>query len=266
MRLRNVGQFDPVAAMARGLLCQPIPHALPKETIPMKKHSIGTLAVLTATVLLSGCALYFGDEHDRGGGNSVSPGGGSGSGSAEPGQFECQDNGDCAAGCYCSAGGICEEAGFCTQDSDCGEGYECNETRSSCEPVSCVCSTDAEAAAQGYDYCDEATITCKKGTDPAGTCAGVPTCNILPPTCAPGDVPLLGADGCWNGQCEAATQCAAPPECSHINDEANCTARPDCAASVNGINCTKPDGSACQSGDSNCSCEQLVFAACRAGN
>ena len=80
----------------------------------MKKHSIGTLVALTTTVLLSGCALYFGDENDRGHGNGVSSGGSGGA--APPGQFDCQDNSDCAAGCY-SANNVCQETGFCTQDS-----------------------------------------------------------------------------------------------------------------------------------------------------
>jgi hypothetical protein len=249
----------------------------------MKKHSIGTLVALTATALLSGCALYFGDEKNGGdnwnycgsdgyyscdgdncqwvSASCPEPGQGS---AGQPGEFECRDNADCAAGCYCGEAGVCEEAGFCAQDSDCGEGYECNEERSSCEPVSCTCTTDAQATAGGYDYCDETTQTCETGTDPEGTCAGEPTCNQVAPTCPSGQVPTI-VDGCWSGLCSPVAACEAPPACGHINDEASCSARTDCAATVNGINCTKPDGSACMVGDSNCSCEQLVFAACRAG-
>jgi hypothetical protein len=250
----------------------------------MKNLSLG-LAVAFATTVLSGCALYFGNDHDNDdtwtycgsdgyytcdgencqwvSSTCPDPGTGSGGGQGSGGGFECTDSGDCAAGCYC-ANGICEEAGFCTQDSDCGNGYECNEDRSSCEPSTCACTSDAEAAAQGYDYCDELTGSCKSGSDPAGTCAGEPTCNQLPPACAPGDVPLLGADGCWNGECEAASQCADAPSCSHINDEATCLAQAGCAESVNGINCKKSDGTACQAGDVGCSCDSYVFAACRA--
>ena len=268
----------------------------------MKNLSLGLMVAFTTTVL-SGCALYFGEDH---GSNDTWTYCGSdgyytcdgencqwvgstcpdqGSGSAQPGGFDCRDNTDCAAGCYC-ANGTCEEAGFCTQDSDCGTGYVCNEDRSSCEPggptcgadadcdagsvctegsctATCVCSTDAEAAAQGYAYCDEARITCMSGADPAGTCGGEPTCNTLPPSCAAGDVPLLGADGCWNGQCEAANQCATAPSCSHIKDEATCLAQSGCAETVNGINCKKPDGTACMAGSANCTCDSYVFAACR---
>jgi hypothetical protein len=248
----------------------------------MKNLSLG-LAVAFATTVLSGCALYFGgNDHDNDDtwtycgsdgyytcdgddcrwASSSCPD--QGSGGSGQGGFDCSSSADCAAGCYC-ANGVCEEAGFCTQDSDCGTGYECNEDRSSCEPTSCACTTDAEAAAQGYDYCDELSGSCRSGTDPAGTCAGEPTCNLAPPTCQPGDVPLLGADGCWNGQCEAASQCADAPSCSHINDQTNCAARSDCHQIVNGINCTKNDGTGpCQAGDTNCTCEQLVFAACAA--
>ena len=208
------------------------------------------------------------------------------------GGFECQASTDCAAGCYC-ANGTCEEAGFCTQDSDCGNGYVCNKERSSCEPkapvtncetdancpngqtcspdshtcvATCTCATDQEAATQGYDYCDEWRATCMNGSDPAGTCAGEPTCNLVPPTCQPGDVPLLGADGCWTGECEAASQCADAPACKRINDSASCAARSDCHRVFNGINCTKTDGSgqACTDGDTNCTCAQYVFNSCAA--
>lgn len=208
------------------------------------------------------------------------------------GGFECTQSTDCAAGCYC-ANGTCEEAGFCTQDSDCGTGYVCNKERSSCEPTApvttcetdtncpngqtcspdshtcvatCTCATDQQAASQGYDYCDEWRATCMNGTDPAGTCAGEPTCNIVPPTCAAGDVPLLGADGCWTGECEAASQCADAPACKRINDSASCAARSDCHRVFNGINCTKNDGSgqACQDGDVNCTCAQYIYSSCAA--
>jgi len=271
----------------------------------MKNLSLGILVALTTT--LSGCALYFGNDHGGSGDTwtycgsdgyyscdgdncewvgSTCPDQGTGSG-GQGGGFECTSSSDCAAGCYC-ANGTCEEAGFCTTDADCGRGYTCNEDRSSCEPggqsctndascpqgsvctegtcsSTCICSTDAEAAAQGYAYCDEARVTCMSGADPAGTCAGEATCNTLPPTCAAGDVPLLGADGCWNGECEAASQCAEPPSCTHINDQPSCSARSDCHAIVNGINCTKNDGTGpCQAGDTNCTCEQLIFAACGA--
>jgi hypothetical protein len=50
--------------------------------------------------------------------------------------------------------------------------------------------------------------------------------------------------------------------CTHINDEADCIGRGDCAATYNGINCTKPDGTACHSGDTNCTCQSYVFASC----
>src|SRR5690606_35584670 len=130
---------------------------------------------------------------------------GAGSG-AGPG-FECNEHTDCAAGCYCGENGLCEEAGFCTQDSDCGDGYTCNESCSSCEPAedepdnpcffdsqcpqgeycsldtlrctaSCTCTTDSEAVAQGFGFCDETRTTCLPGSDPTGDCAGEVTCNL----------------------------------------------------------------------------------------
>lgn len=245
----------------------------------MKKLSIGVLVALTTTVL-SGCALYFGEDDD----DDVWTYCGSDGyyrcddddcrwvsatcpdpAMPPPGEFECQSNEDCAAGCYCADNGFCEEAGFCTQDEDCGDGFYCNVPRASCEPISCTCSTDAEAVDQGYDYCDETKGTCQTGVDPNGTCAGELTCNVARPNCPAGQVPTV-LDGCWTGLCSPVDACEAPPACAHINDEASCSARSDCAQVVNGINCQTPDGTACQSGDTNCTCERYVFAACRDAN
>jgi hypothetical protein len=256
----------------------------------MMKHSFALLVASVATSLLAGCELYFGDGHDGDGGewNYCGSDGyytcegdncswqgpncpaGTGSGTTQPGGgsgFDCQANTDCAAGCYC-ANGTCEEAGFCTQDSDCGMGYVCNEDRSSCEPntaPTCYCTSDQEAAAQGFDYCNEWTGECKTGTDPAGTCAGEATCNIVPPTCQAGDVPLLGSDGCWTGECQAASQCADAPACSHIKDAATCSGQTGCHQVVNGIDChITGTTTACQDGDANCTCSSYVFASCAA--
>ena len=216
------------------------------------------------------------------GGSGSPTGNGSGSG------YECNANTDCAAGCYC-ANGTCEEAGFCTQDSDCGNGYHCDTQRSSCEPntgpqkcdwdsecptgqycewdhvcvSTCVCSDDETAVANGYGWCDETRSTCLPGQDPAGTCGGVPTCNQGAPSCPSGQVPVL-FDGCWNGQCKDVASCDVAPECSHINDSASCGARQDCHKVMNGINCIHPDGSACNDGDTNCTCSSYVFASCAA--
>jgi hypothetical protein len=210
------------------------------------------------------------------------PAGGSG------GSNSCTSSADCAAGCYCE-NGTCAEGGFCTQDSDCGPGYHCNTDRSSCEPnppvtgcnfdsecpsgqfcdpshhctETCICTTDAQAVAHGYGWCDETRMTCLPGQDPAGTCAGdaATTCTTARPTCPSGEVPTL-LDGCFTGQCRATAQCDLPAVCSHINDEPNCLGRADCSGLYTGIGCHKPDGSACHAGDTNCTCQSFVFASC----
>lgn len=210
-------------------------------------------------------------------------------GTQPPSGYECTSSTDCAAGCYCQAG-TCEEGGFCATDEDCGDGYHCNTDRSSCEPnpteptcssdaecpagqdcengsctATCVCSSDSQAAQQGYTYCDELRQTCKNGSDPAGTCGGTPpaSCTGTAPTCQPGDVPLMDpVTGCFNGQCEAATECAVAPVCEHINDEANCLGRMDCGADYTGHNCHHADGTACHDGDVGCTCDTFTFASC----
>lgn len=213
------------------------------------------------------------------GNGSGSAGSGSGSG------YECGSSTDCAAGCYCDSG-TCTEGGFCSQDSDCGDGYHCNTDRSSCEPnppgcntdsdcasgstcdastgqctATCACMTDADAVSQGYGYCDETRGTCMNGSDPNGSCAGTITCTTAAPTCPSGQVPTI-FDGCYTGNCEAIAACDAQPVCANINDESDCLDRTDCAASYTGINCHKPDGSACHTGDTDCTCSGFQFSRC----
>jgi hypothetical protein len=275
----------------------------------MKKLSIGLLVALSTTVL-SGCALYFGEDHDDDSWtycgsdgyytcedencqwvSATCPdsgsGGGWGSGSGGGG-FSCEDNNDCAAGCYCADNGTCEEAGFCTQDSDCGAGYECNEERSSCEPsgtstcdwdyecaqgeycaidntctATCVCTDDETAVANGYGWCDETRNTCLPGQDPAGTCGGVggTTCQTFAPVCPSGQVPTL-IDGCYTGQCRDYAQCDVNPVCENINTEAQCLGQMGCDDVQNGINCRDANGNNCQPGV-GCTCDSYVFASCK---
>jgi Cys-rich repeat protein len=266
----------------------------------MKKH-ITLLVAAAAMVLAAGCSLYFGENNNSGSWSYCGQDGyyecwdnecywrGSecpaGVGSGRPPGFECTTHTDCAAGCYCGDG-YCEEAGFCTKDSDCGNGYTCNESRSSCEPQptctddnqcasgqycdaatnscvsSCVCATDAEAKAQGFDFCDETRQTCMAGTDPNGDCAGTLTCNLGRPSCPQGQVALI-ADGCYTGQCQAIDSCATAPQCAAFGHEVDCRADNSCAVSYTGINCRRPDNSPCTAGDSNCTCESFVFSSCR---
>lgn len=274
----------------------------------MKAFSL--LVAVSTTALLGGCELYFDDKNDDSWTYCGSDGyyqcqgddcdwasptcpdqGSTGSGTGQPGGFDCQVDADCAAGCYCAENGTCEEAGFCTQDSDCGAGYTCDESRSSCEPAdpgpatcnydnecatgeycspatntcttTCVCTNDQAAIDGGYGWCDETRSTCLPGEDPAGSCGGAVTCSTAQPTCPAGEVPTSVA-GCWTGQCKAYGSCDVAPGCTRINDQTNCLSRAaDCSAVYSGLNCTKPDGSACQDGDTNCTCANFVFSACR---
>jgi len=254
------------------------------------------LVLITTIAALSGCSLYFGSQssndhwtycdqsgqYDCWGDNCtwVSPtctnGSGSGSG------YTCTSNTDCAPGCYCS-NNTCTEGGFCTTDADCGPGFHCDTNRNSCEPgctgdaqcpqgqtcqmstctATCSCTNDQQAIAAGYGWCDTTRMTCETGQNPNGTCAGdfASTCTGASPQCPAGDVPLL-LNGCWNGSCVAYASCNLPPVCGHVNDETDCLSRSDCLASYDGINCTHPDGTACHTGDTNCTCQSYVFAAC----
>lgn len=256
-------------------------------------HTFG-LALLAASTL-TGCELYFGESEDNWSycgddgyyvcqGDDCTwaaaecPDGGGGSG------FSCESNTDCAAGCFCEAG-VCEEAGFCSADAECPDGFHCDD-RSSCVPdtcsetvacptgqicengtctSTCECSNDQQAQDQGFGYCDENTSTCQPGEDPSGSCAGQVTCNIKAPKCEQGEVPLV-KDGCYTGACKAIAQCDAAPACDALQFEADCLAdNGRCAAVYTGINCQKPDGTACQAGDANCTCESFRYNSCETG-
>ena len=232
---------------------------------------IAILAVSFAGTL-TGCELYFGHEGE-GSGDPTPPSG-----------FGCKSNQDCAAGCYCNADKACEEAGFCSTNDDCAAGFHCDD-RSSCAPntcsdtvacptgqvcesgtctVTCECASDQEAKDQGFGYCDENTSTCQPGVDPAGSCSGAVTCNIVPTDCPQGEVPLI-KDGCYTGACKAIAQCDTAPSCSALDNQPDCSARiDDCAIVSTGLNCKKPDGTLCQAGDVNCTCESFIFNSCEA--
>jgi hypothetical protein len=194
--------------------------------------AVGLLLGLTAT----GCNLYFEDQSSApsqppGGGGGGS-GGSGGVGQPLPPGYDCSSDAQCAAGCYCGDG-TCVEGGFCTTDRDCGDGLTCDEGRNSCDP-------------QG-----------------GGSCAGAVTCTDARPNC-PADTVALVENGCWTGACEALAQCDAAPPCDRLNTEPSCLARAECGAVYNGLNCRRSDGTACQAGDTGCTCESFVFASCAA--
>jgi len=208
---------------------------------------------------IAGCNLYFGPNNDD---STSTPSGSPPTGSAGSG-YECAANTDCAAGCYCS-NGVCAEGGFCQTDTDCGPGYTCDVQRSSCEPITCTCTSDAEAVSQGYGWCDETNGTCQTGTDPAGTCAGEVTCATAPPSCPENNVALV-KDGCYTGECRAISACEAAPACSHLQHEDDCTARTaECEPAYLGHNCHHTDGSPCTDGDTTCTCDTFTYESCSA--
>lgn len=260
------------------------------------KKLLPSLGLVFAALTMTGCELYFGehdDDYDGGGswtycasdgyyicegndcrwaGAECPDGGGGG--------MSCNDDRDCAAGCYCE-NNVCEEAGFCAEDTDCPPGYHCDD-RSSCVPntcetdagcnpgqvcnqgsceTTCVCMSDQDAQNAGYGWCDEVRNTCMTGSDPAGSCTAEVTCNTTAPRCPQGSVPLV-KDGCYTGECRAIDACEAAPTCETLIHEQDCLDRQDCGAVYTGRNCRKPDGTACRAGDQGCVCEAFVFQSC----
>jgi hypothetical protein len=243
-------------------------------------YSLGLTLSLAFT--LTGCELYFGDHHD-------------GRGDERPPGWTCGSDADCASGCYCEfpadagegSSGTCVEQGFCESNADCPDGFICDD-RSSCVPnpvqtcsadaecatgsycdngtcaPSCVCVTDEQAQAFGWQHCDEARLTCMPVGE-GGTCGGAGTCGTEP-TCAAGEIALVNLEGCFTGACGVIATCDVTPACGRFQYEADCLNPSDtlqCGASYTGINCRKQDGTACQSGDSGCTCDSFLFAECR---
>jgi hypothetical protein len=245
--------------------------------------SVGVAIAVAAVSLLAGCQLYFGSSGSSDNGNA-SGSNGSGTSTGNPPGFSCNNNSQCAAGCFCSASGVCTEGGFCAGNQDCGTGFHCDTSRSSCIPnpqcasndqckpgaacdqatgacaTTCLCDNDSDAIKQGFGWCDEARGTCMAGSDPAGACLGELSCTTAAPICAEGQVALVKS-GCFTGQCRDITACEGAPACSSLQHEDDCKARStDCTAVFAGQNCT---GQTCGTPDpSDCKCETTTFAKC----
>lgn len=157
-----------------------------------------------------------------------------------------------------NAGEVCDDGNTvdgdgcsknCKSNEQCGNGVVDTSKGEQCDDANMV-NTDA------------CTNLCKLPPSP-GSCAGVVTCNIVPPVCASNRVPLV-LDGCYTGVCELITACDVPPTCSAIRSENACASRDDCDAVYTGNNCRRPDGAACRAGDAQCVCESFTFNSCRA--
>ena len=259
------------------------------------------IVLAIATVFsLTGCELYFGGHDGNGGGSGgdrwtycandgyyVCTGDNcewAGARCPSDPNYTCTMNSDCAAGCYCN-NGVCEEAGFCGTNGACPTGFHCDDARSSCVPdgcttdancpagqycdtgtssctASCTCTTDAQAQAAGWGYCDEARGTCEPPL-PNGSCGGAVTCNQIMPTCVDGYVALV-RDGCWSGSCGQIATCDVTPVCNDLQHESDCLSRTtDCTSVYTGINCTNAAGTTCMAGSTGCTCETFQFANCR---
>jgi len=244
---------------------------------------------MAAALALGGCTIYLGPDDDDDGRPDDPPA------DCDPvtgvcDGWVCFSDKDCAPGCYCAdpvndgRPGTCVESGYCLGPSDCGPGMTCEDgtckpTNPGCQvnadcPTGSVCTDGKYCAPTGAckadnecpkgTYCDEPRNTCVPGTDPnRPLCNREVTCNLGAPKCPPNQVPLVGADGCWTSTCVAIAECEAPPRCEVLNTEAACNARSsECDVVSRGFNCKRPDGSACQVGDQNCSCEKYQFDYC----
>ena len=136
----------------------------------------------------------------------------------------------------------------CYQDSDCPTGDTCQLSprvpQLPCNSIEC-----------------SVVGTCVLGTPPpppAIDCYTQVECDISAPTCPTGELAEI-VNGCYNGQCIAADQCAdAPPSCVSLPDEASCQARTDCTAIFGGQGCT------CDPASEVCNCPVITYQSCQA--
>lgn len=183
-------------------------------------------AVVLGSMSLTGCYIYTDDDDgysycdDTGcywcdDWGCYPEGGGGGAG------WTCDNNYDCAAGCYCDADGYCQEAGFCTFDTDCPDGFVCDD-RSSCVPEGSgggTCSADDDCP-QG-SFCDESSGQCIGSWEcnDDSQCGTGYTCDEDRKTCIPepcsDDADCLA--GCYcdedSGQCVETAVCGADGSC-----------------------------------------------------
>lgn len=164
---------------------------------------LACLGLVTA-VALSGCTLYFGDEHhgdncpagtfpaeNEWGEETCIAGGGDG--------YYCSTDNQCAAGCYCDENvGTCTEAGYCASDAECGYGMEC-DCSSSCVPV-------GTATRECGSSCFE--VPCPDGL----VCSADGTCVAQPPGCTD-DTQCAAGCFCLNGSCEETAICSTDADC-----------------------------------------------------
>jgi hypothetical protein len=168
---------------------------------------IGLLGVLSA-----GCGGSTSDAGLNGSGGQAGASGGSGgasggSGGATGGSAGVSGAGGSTGGSGGSGGAPeCTDAKQCTLFSDCCTCVALgpNDPEPPVCPATCI-----------QDACSAMGITqasCQAGSCVAGVqCVGA-TCESIPPTCEPGQVPsVIGS--CW-GPCVPVTQCAAVPSCA----------------------------------------------------
>ena len=194
---------------------------------------VGLLAL--CSVVASGCYLYLDDDDDD---RDDGPGGysycdeercywcddyGCYPDGTDPGGtgWECDNDYDCAAGCYCDPDtGTCQEGGFCTNDDECPEGYECDD-RSSCVPSDPDDECTEDSQCETGSFCDESTGQCVPSTECTNDeqCPDGQTCDEERGTCIPApcdensDCPTGSYCDLGSGQCVDSSACGPEGEC-----------------------------------------------------
>ena len=117
--------------------------------------------------------------------------------------------------------------GSCDIHQECLYGQYCTWDHT-CVPTA-TCTSNADAQAKGYLWCDAMFYTARPQLPVQGTCQTSLANSGTPPTCPTGQIPTVGQSAtnptkvAWTGNCVPLNSCDVPPDCVYINDAADCS-------------------------------------------
>lgn len=118
-----------------------------------------------------------------------------------------------------SGGGLPSAEPECADDSDCYLSNDCCECagRPNGEPAPVCAQLCVQDACQAFELPLDAKPICRAGrcVAPTDCDQSVVLCDQIPPVCPAGTQPVVDeANGCWQGGCQAVTECRRVTDCT----------------------------------------------------
>lgn len=187
---------------------------------------IASCTLCCSALLLAACGDDSSGSGGAGGGGSTttSSGGGEGGGSTTTTTSSAGgaggEGGEGGGGAAPSAEPECELDTDCYLSNDCCEcaGRPNGEAAPVCAQL-CI-----QDACQVFDLPLDAKPICRAGrcVAPTDCDQSVVLCDQIPPTCPAGSQPVVDeANGCWQGGCQAVTECRSVTDCTACDGVAN---------------------------------------------